>query len=94
MISMNSPILHLKRSMKNRGPMNLKVATTIAFLVLTVSCANKQPGSEDLRPRDTPVQVGEAAPDFTLSNQHDQKVTLSSTRGSMPTVLVFYRGNW
>jgi cytochrome oxidase Cu insertion factor (SCO1/SenC/PrrC family) len=82
--------------MKDGGLMNLKAATTIAFLVLTVSCANKLKSalSEDLRPRDTPVQVGEAAPDFTLSNQHDQKVTLSSTRGSMPTVIVFYRGNW
>ncbi len=76
--------------------MNLKAATMIAFLVLAVSCANKlkPPLSEDLRRRDTPIQVGEAAPNFTLSNQNDQKVTLSSTRGSMPTVLVFYRGNW
>ncbi len=76
--------------------MNLKAAATITFLVLTVSCANKlKPAlSEDLRPRNTPIQVGEAAPNFTLSNQHDQKVMLSSTRGSMPTVLVFYRGNW
>jgi cytochrome oxidase Cu insertion factor (SCO1/SenC/PrrC family) len=82
--------------MKDGGLMNLKAATMIAFLVLTVSCANKLKSnlSEDLRPRDTPVQVGEAAPDFTLSNQHDQKVTLSSTRSSMPTVIVFYRGNW
>jgi len=82
--------------MKDGGLMNLKAATMIAFLVLTVSCANKlKPAvSEDLRPRDTPVQVGEVAPDFTLSNQHDQKVTLSSTRGLMPTVIVFYRGNW
>jgi len=82
--------------MKDGGLMNLKAATMIAFLVLAVSCANelKPPLSEDLRPRDTPIQVGEAAPNFTLSNQNDQKVTLSSTRDSMPTVLVFYRGNW
>ena len=80
------------------GLMNLKVARAITFLVLTVSCTTRlKPalsGSEDLRPRSSPVQVGETAPDFTLLDQHDQKVTLSSTRGSMPTVLVFYRGNW
>ena len=49
----------------------------------------------DLPPADlTRVKVGEAAPDFTLSNQDGQPVTLSSYRGQQPVVLVFYRGYW
>ncbi len=41
-----------------------------------------------------PVQVGEEAPDFTLEGTDGNKVTLSSARGKMPTVIVFYRGSW
>ena len=41
-----------------------------------------------------PVAVGDAAPDFTLSDQNGQKVTLSAARGKKPVVLVFYRGYW
>lgn len=35
------------------------------------------------------VAVGEQAPDFTLSNQHGEHITLSSLRGT-PVVLAFY----
>ena len=35
------------------------------------------------------VQVGQEAPDFTLRDENNQQVTLSSLRGS-PVVLVFY----
>jgi peroxiredoxin (alkyl hydroperoxide reductase subunit C) len=35
------------------------------------------------------VAVGQEAPDFTLRNENNQEVTLSSLRGS-PVVLVFY----
>ena len=35
------------------------------------------------------VDVGDAAPDFTLKNQHGEDVTLSSFRGT-PVVLVFF----
>jgi peroxiredoxin len=45
------------------------------------------------RPRPTPVQVGEVAPDFTLEDQNGQNVKLSDLRDT-PTVLAFYRGNW
>ncbi len=49
----------------------------------------------NLPPADlTRIKVGEAAPDFTLSNQDGQPVTLSSYRGKQPVVLVFYRGYW
>jgi peroxiredoxin len=36
------------------------------------------------------AEVGELAPDFTLSNQNGEEVTLSSFRGVKPVVLVFY----
>jgi len=35
------------------------------------------------------VEVGQEAPDFTLRNENNQEVTLSSLRGK-PVVLVFY----
>jgi peroxiredoxin len=37
-----------------------------------------------------PVQVGDAAPDFALKDQHGQPVRLSSFRGNQAVVLVFY----
>ena len=36
------------------------------------------------------VSVGEKAPDFTLTNQHGEEVTLSNFVGKKPVVLVFY----
>lgn len=44
--------------------------------------------------RDTPVAVGDTAPDFTLEDQDGRRHTLSVQRGSRPVVLVFYRGYW
>lgn len=72
--------------------MRLKIAGALIILVVVLSCATPEKSNE-LRPRDSPVQVGETAPNFTLEDQNNQKVALSSTRGT-PTVLVFYRGHW
>ncbi len=36
------------------------------------------------------VEVGDAAPDFTLRDQHGEEVTLSAFRGDKHVVLVFY----
>jgi mycoredoxin-dependent peroxiredoxin len=36
------------------------------------------------------VSVGELAPDFTLTNQHGETVSLSNFRGEKAVVLVFY----
>jgi len=36
------------------------------------------------------MEIGSVAPDFTLTNQHGQDVTLSSFRGKSAVVLVFY----
>ena len=77
--------------------MNRRVLITITLMIGSIACTGKlsAPSStSQLAPRNSPVAVGELAPDFTLEDQNNQKVTLSSTRGSMPTVLVFYRGNW
>jgi cytochrome oxidase Cu insertion factor (SCO1/SenC/PrrC family) len=74
--------------------MRLKLAGAVVFLIIGLSCrANLESSSDTLAPRTSPVQTGEMAPDFTLQDQHDQTVTLSSARG-MTTVLVFYRGYW
>ncbi|MEO8435059.1 MAG: redoxin domain-containing protein [Pyrinomonadaceae bacterium] len=76
--------------------MNLKVLGVITLIIGSVACAklNSPLTGGDLKPRNSPVVVGEMAPDFTLEDHNNRKVTLSSARGSMPTVLVFYRGNW
>ena len=78
--------------------MNLKTAAAIMLAALSVACSpklnSKLSSADDLKPRNSPVAVGEIAPDFTLESQSSQKITLSSARGSRPTVLVFYRGNW
>ena len=74
--------------------MKLKIAGALAMLIVGLSCgANREATSDALVPRPSHVQTGEMAPDFTLEDQHNQKVNLSSSRGT-PTVLVFYRGYW
>ncbi|MEP6707987.1 MAG: redoxin domain-containing protein [Pyrinomonadaceae bacterium] len=78
--------------------MNLRVLSAITLAIGTFACGAKLNssivGADDLKPRNSPVAVGEMAPNFTLEDQNNRKVTLSATRGSMPTILVFYRGNW
>jgi len=77
--------------------MDLRVFGAITLVIGSIACAklnSSLSGDGDLKPRNSPVAVGEMAPDFTLDSQSNQKVTLSSARASMPTVLVFYRGYW
>ena len=52
------------------------------------------PQSQDAIVRSTPIAVGDVAPDFTLVDENNKKVTLSDARGKSPVVLVFYRGYW
>ena len=69
-------------------------ATTWAQAAMPMGPLGPKDGA-DLPPADlTRIKVGAAAPDFTLSNQDGQPVTLSSYRGQQPVVLVFYRGYW
>jgi len=78
--------------------MIFRLAGVISFVLISLSCTTKLKSAlwaaDDLKPRSSPVQVGEMGPDFTLDDQNNRKVTLSSARGSAPTVLVIYRGNW
>lgn len=43
---------------------------------------------------DPGIQVGERAPDFTLTNAHGESLRLYSELKKGPVVLVFYRGAW
>lgn len=73
----------------------MKVLTVLFQVVLLLSvamCINAQ--SPNPTQRNTPVAVGDAAPDFTLENQDGKQITLSDARGKNPVVLVFYRGYW
>ena len=78
--------------------MRFKTVAAIGLLVISLSCAAKlnstRSDSGELKPRSSQLQVGEIAPDFTLEDHNNQKVTLSSSRGVSPTILVFYRGYW
>ena len=75
--------------------MSLKIAGALAILIVGLSCGtNQEAPTEGLAPRTSPVAIGEDAPDFTLQDQRNQPVKLSSARGTAPTVLVFYRGHW
>ena len=73
--------------------MTLQILRAIALMMASISCSIIQDASK-LAARTTPVQVREQAPDFTLEDQSNRKVTLSSGFGKAPTVLVFYRGSW
>ena len=77
--------------------MRFKTVAAIILLVISLSCAAKPDstsGTDELKPRSSQLAVGEMAPDFTLEDHNNQKVTLSSARGVRPTILVFYRGYW
>ena len=77
--------------------MKIKLTSVLLFLLVGLSCSNSNVNSAldaELQPRSEPVKIGEMAPNFTLEDQNGQKVTLSALRGSGPTVLAFYRGNW
>ncbi len=73
----------------------MKVLTAFfqTLVLLSVSIgANSQSPTAAIR--NTPIGVGDVAPDFTLEDQSNNKVTLSDARGKSPVVLVFYRGYW
>ena len=78
--------------------MRFRTVVAVGLLLISLSCAAKlnstTSDSGELKPRSSQLQVGEMAPDFTLEDHNNQKVTLSSARGARPTVLVFYRGYW
>ena len=73
--------------------MKLATAFFLAILLLSVMVTvNSQSPTASVR--SAPIGIGDVAPDFTLSDQNGQRITLSKARGKSPVVLVFYRGYW
>jgi cytochrome oxidase Cu insertion factor (SCO1/SenC/PrrC family) len=73
--------------------MRVLIAFLLAiFLMSAVTGANLH--TLNYSQRNTPVAVGEIAPDFTLEDQNRHKVTLSDNRDKSNVLLVFYRGYW
>jgi cytochrome oxidase Cu insertion factor (SCO1/SenC/PrrC family) len=70
----------------------LTVLLQITVLTLIAASANADPPINIQR--NTPVAIGDTAPDFTLEDESGNKVTLSAARDKSPVVLVFYRGYW
>ena len=64
---------------------------TIVLLSATLAASLQ---SSTTAARSTPIAVGDIAPNFTLEDQNENKVTLSDARGKCTVVLVFYRGYW
>ena len=78
--------------------MRFKTVAATMLLIVSLSCSAKldsnKSDSAELKPRSSPLAVGEMAPDFTLEDQNNQKLTFSTARAGRPSILVFYRGNW
>jgi cytochrome oxidase Cu insertion factor (SCO1/SenC/PrrC family) len=82
-----------------RGDMVKSTVLAVSlFVVLASSIAYAQLGPKDgtnLTPTDLErVKVGDTAPDFTLENMDENRITLSQFRGKKNAILVFYRGHW
>jgi len=75
--------------MKNRLILFLLLASTLSGAAVTAAGQNNGTKSRD---RMTPVQLGDTAPDFTLTDANGRAVTLSKLGKTV--VLVFYRGYW
>lgn len=71
-------------------------AALLLSLVSTASVTALGPvGGQELAATDLErVNVGVAAPDFSLEDEAGKVVMLSQFRGKQNVVLVFYRGHW
>jgi cytochrome oxidase Cu insertion factor (SCO1/SenC/PrrC family) len=67
------------------------IVIKVAVVMVIALSASAYSGSSQ---RNSPIAVGEEAPNFTLDDQNGQKITLADARGKSPVVLVFYRGYW
>ena len=68
--------------------------TAFHVLLLITLSVIALPRFQDPTLRNSPIAVGDVAPDFTLVDENNKKLTLSDARGKSPVVLVFYRGYW
>ena len=88
-------------------PSLLRLGVVALTGILVGACApdsaDAPPGAPPLGPadgRELPgidldrIQVGDPAPDFTLTSFAGDPVTLSDFRGETNVILVFYRGHW
>lgn len=67
--------------------MKTKILFLISLLSLTFAVqAQNAPNKTE------PLEVGKIAPEFTLTDQNKNKITLSEAKN--PVILVFYRGYW
>lgn len=78
--------------MMMRQTVLLAAFLSCALVAFATAAADRQAGPGVKR--DTPVAVGDVAPDFALEDQDGRRHTLSAERGKQPVVLVFYRGYW
>lgn len=67
--------------------MKTKIFLLISLLSLTFTIQ-----AQNARSKTEPLKVGETAPDWTLTDQNKNKITLSEAEN--PVILVFYRGYW
>ena len=72
----------------------MKMLTALFQTIVLISAVMASTLPSPQPTSDTPIAVGDMAPDFTLEDQNGHKVTLSDARGKSPVVLVFYRGYW
>ena len=72
--------------------MKMSAAFMLMVLFSLVVTGNSQSPTDSMR--ESPIGIGDIAPDFTLQDQNNNRVTLSDARGKRPVVLVFYRGYW
>ena len=84
-------VLAVRRAQRRRWPAWLALAFS-SLLLVGGAWFNFVGARVPVGP--TALRVGEAAPDFTLSDAAGRPVSLASYRGQKPVVLVFYRGYW
>jgi len=67
------------------------ITFTLALLLglVALSVAAEEEGGQAAR-----VEVGEQAPDFSLSTTDGATLSLASLQGDKPVVLTFFRGTW
>jgi cytochrome oxidase Cu insertion factor (SCO1/SenC/PrrC family) len=71
------------------------VITPLLFAASALAASLGPKDGRELPPADlNRIQIGQAAPDFTLDSLDGRPITLSDFRGKGRVVLVFYRGHW
>ena len=69
--------------------MSRTLATAFLIIITSVNA-----GISRAQTNTKPLNVGDAAPNFTLVDHRGNKATLSDAKGKSPVVVVFYRGYW